>query len=146
MLVHLIQVRSSRRRQLIRSISVLLDSDGFKRQMAEDVRKGLSGHFKFLLPKYFYDSIGIRLFDSIRKLPEYYLTRAELGIISLVADELVNYVRPIEIVELGAGSSHKIKHVVAANNSDQRTKRYVPFDINPEVVTQSAAILLEEFL
>ena len=69
------------------SISVVLDSGGFERQMAEDVRKGLSGESKYLLPKYFYDSSGTRLFDVITGLPEYYLTRAELGIFLSIKTE-----------------------------------------------------------
>lgn len=127
------------------SISVVLDSGGFKAQMAEDVRKGLSGESKYLLPKYFYDYSGSRLFDAITRLPEYYLTRAELGIFTLIATELIDHVRPSEIIELGAGSAHKITHLLAASHSYQRMKRYVPFDISPDVVTQSAAILVEEF-
>ena len=102
------------------SMSVLLDSEAFNAQMADDVRKGLSNEPKWLLPKYFYDSSGIRLFDDITRLPEYYLTRAELGILSVVANEIIDRVRADEIVEIGAGSSHKIRHLLAASHSSQR--------------------------
>jgi len=126
-------------------MSVLLDSEAFNAQMADDVRKGLSNEPKWLLPKYFYDSSGIRLFDDITRLPEYYLTRAELGILSMVANEIIDRVRADEIVEIGAGSSRKVRHLLAASHSYQGIKRYVPFDISSEVVNQSASDLIEEF-
>jgi len=49
-------------------------------QFAEDVLRGLSGSPKTLSSRYFYDDEGSRLFMEIMKLPEYYLTRAELKI------------------------------------------------------------------
>jgi len=45
-----------------------------------DILDGLSQDQKQLSPKYFYDETGSRLFDQICDLPEYYLTRTELGI------------------------------------------------------------------
>ena len=51
-------------------------------QFAEDVRNGLSSTPKTLSSKYFYDDEGSRLFREIMKLPEYYLTRAEHGILT----------------------------------------------------------------
>lgn len=130
------------------NVSVLLDSEAFNAQMADDVRKGLSSEPKWLPPKYFYDSLGIRLFDDITRLPEYYLTRAELGILSMVANEIIDRVRADEIVEIGAGSSRKVRQLLAASHSYhsyQGIKRYVPFDISSEVVNQSASDLKEEF-
>ena len=35
---------------------------------------------KAIPPKYFYDAKGSRLFERICRLPEYYLTRAELAL------------------------------------------------------------------
>lgn len=49
-------------------------------QFAEDVLRGLSSTPKQLSSKYFYDDEGSRLFQEIMQLPEYYPTRAELGI------------------------------------------------------------------
>ena len=48
---------------------------------AEDVAAGLSASPKRLNSKYFYDAAGSALFDAITQLPEYYLTRAETGIL-----------------------------------------------------------------
>ena len=46
----------------------------------QDVIFGLSRPQKTLAPKYFYDDDGSRLFERICRLPEYYLTRAELSL------------------------------------------------------------------
>jgi L-histidine Nalpha-methyltransferase len=46
-----------------------------------DVVAGLTAKPKHLPPKYFYDLVGSDLFVRITQLPEYYLTRCELGIL-----------------------------------------------------------------
>ena len=48
---------------------------------ATDVLAGLKAEPKTLPAKYFYDSTGSRLFERITELPEYYLTRTELGLL-----------------------------------------------------------------
>jgi hypothetical protein len=51
----------------------LTDADG---NFAFDVISGLSAKEKKLLPTYFYDAAGSRLFQEICKTPEYYVTRS----------------------------------------------------------------------
>ena len=48
---------------------------------AGDVIDGLTRQPKRLSPKYFYDAAGSELFEQITRLPEYYPTRTELGIL-----------------------------------------------------------------
>ncbi|MDU1695402.1 MAG: L-histidine N(alpha)-methyltransferase, partial [Bradyrhizobium sp.] len=48
---------------------------------ASDVLAGLTQQPKQLSPKYFYDAAGSDLFEQITRLPEYYPTRTELGIL-----------------------------------------------------------------
>src|SRR5262249_59425744 len=48
---------------------------------AIDAVEHLSQHPKRLSPKYFYDAAGSELFEAITRLPEYYPTRTELGIL-----------------------------------------------------------------
>ena len=50
-------------------------------QVLEDVRWGLAQSQKQLPSKYFYDTRGSELFEEITELPEYYLTRAETGLL-----------------------------------------------------------------
>ena len=81
-------------------IDVHIDEDTFHKSLAEDVLLGLTSTPKYLLPKYFYDQRGSALFQRITELPEYYLTRVEMGIIKSVAHRLMKEFRPQEIVEI----------------------------------------------
>ncbi len=113
-------------------------ADGWlQRSMAEDVRYGLTQPSKKLPPKYFYDSTGSALFDEITRLPEYYLTRVELGILDGVAEELMAEVKPAQIVELGSGLSTKVRRLLDTAGARQHLARYVPFDVDESVIDSS---------
>ena len=49
-------------------------------ELLAEVLQGLSRSPKQLPPKLFYDETGSQLFEQITQLPEYYLTRTEVGI------------------------------------------------------------------
>ena len=57
------------------------DFDEQTSTFARDVIDDLSQYPKRLSPKYFYDATGSELFEAITRLPEYYPTRTELGIL-----------------------------------------------------------------
>src|SRR5688572_8302285 len=80
-------------------------------QFAEDVLNGLSSSPKTLSSKYFYDDEGSRLFREIMKLPEYYLTRAELKIFisqtDAIIDAFTDGADSLDLIELGAGDGSK---------------------------------------
>ena len=50
-----------------------------------------------------------RLFEQITELPEYYPTRAEGELLADIAAEIMESVQPVQIVELGSGSSTKTR-------------------------------------
>lgn len=104
--------------------------------IAEDVRRGLTGFPKSLPPKYFYDARGVALFEEITRLPEYYLTRAEQGLISRFGKELLAHSRPSEVLELGPGSIAKISSLLAASNGANGPMRYTALDVSEEVVRE----------
>src|SRR5271169_264150 len=75
---------------------------------ASEVGQGLTSHPKTLPSKLFYDAAGSALFEEITKLPEYYLTRTELGILQKYGSAMAQAVGPDStIVELGAGTAAK---------------------------------------
>src|SRR4029450_5953210 len=82
--------------------------------MAAEIRKGLLATPRWLPSKYFYDDRGSRLFEGITAIPEYYQTRTEEGILERDADDIVGLARPTELVELGSGSSRKIRLLLGA--------------------------------
>ncbi|HEY3065404.1 MAG TPA: L-histidine N(alpha)-methyltransferase [Methylomirabilota bacterium] len=119
--------------------------DARHRELAADVRRGLGGRMKALPPKHFYDDAGSALFEEITRLPEYYLTRAEQGLLGDCASDVVERARPGEIVELGAGGVAKVSTLLGAQNHGAADMRYVPIDVDGEAITRAARALLEAF-
>ncbi len=108
----------------------------------EDVIAGLSLPQKSLAPKYFYDAAGSRLFERICRLPEYYLTRAELALTRAHLAAIARFAgRGCELVEYGSGASHKSRLLIRA----LRPKAYLPVDISASALEQAAARLAREF-
>ncbi|HVF57492.1 MAG TPA: L-histidine N(alpha)-methyltransferase [Pyrinomonadaceae bacterium] len=119
-----------------------------RRGFAEDVRRGLAAAPKFLLPKYFYDELGSRLFEAICLLPEYYPTRAENEILERAADEIVEAAAgasPVALVELGSGSASKTRRLIEALLERQERLLYVPVDISTAALEESARLLLQSY-
>jgi L-histidine N-alpha-methyltransferase len=113
---------------------------------ASDVRAGLSATPKFLYPKYFYDELGSILFEAICALPEYYVTRAESSILAARAGEIVAELdRPVQLVELGSGSSIKTRYVIEALLARQKHLEYTPIDISESAIAGSCDGLLRSY-
>lgn len=108
-----------------------LDADR-RQQIMRDVRAGLTRTHKSIPSKYFYDSYGSQLFERITRTPEYYLTRTELSILDRFAAKIVEFLSDGggDIVELGSGSTVKIRKLLDAAYSDGGgSLRYVSVDI-----------------
>lgn len=116
---------------------------------AADVRAGLTAARKYLLPKYFYDDLGSRLFDAICLLPEYYLTRAEAEIFARHAPEIVEHAGAgadrLTLFELGSGSAAKTRRIIDALLARQARLAYVPVDISTAALEESAGALLGDY-
>ena len=103
---------------------------------------GLSRPQKSLPPKYFYDDTGSRLFERICRLPEYYLTRAELSITRANIAAIARFAgRGCELIEYGSGESLKTRILIRA----LRPKAYLPVDISRTALRDAAARLGREF-
>lgn len=122
-----------------------IDGRTLDRTFADDVRRGLTGRFKSLPPKYFYDATGSALFEAITALPEYYVTRAEEALLRARAADVMQRVGPDEIVELGAGGSTKVGHLIAAHREFLQGLRYVPLDVDPSALGAGARRLLHAY-
>jgi L-histidine Nalpha-methyltransferase len=110
---------------------------------ADDVIAGLSDHPKHIPAKYFYDQAGSELFDAITALPEYYPTRTEIGILRDNADAIAKlWPAGCVLIEFGAGSSTKVRLVVAATS---RIAAYVPVDISAAFLASEAQRLRKDF-
>jgi L-histidine N-alpha-methyltransferase len=108
-----------------------------------EIVDGLSAEPKQISPKYFYDERGSQLFDEITRLPEYYLTNTELGIMRDNIDEIVHLVgKQASLIEFGSGSSLKTR-VLLEHLSELAA--YVPVDISSEHLHASADEIRSEF-
>lgn len=110
--------------------------------MARDVLRGLRLEAKSIPPKYFYDERGSELFECITALPEYYLTRAEIGILRANRAALAEAVGDGGcLIEYGSGASVKVRLLLDAC----RPAAYVPVDISREHLMQAARTIHDDY-
>lgn len=110
---------------------------------ARDVLTDLSASRKTLRPKYFYDEEGSRLFEEITRVPEYYPTRTEIGILEEKGTAIAQHIPAGgALVEFGAGSSVKIRIVL---NALDKLAVYVPVDISGDFLAGQAEALQQDF-
>ena len=108
-----------------------------------DVLDGLSRPRKSLPCKYFYDSEGSALFDSICTLDEYYPTRTETALLHDRAGEIAALAgQGATLVELGSGSSVKVRILLDALDAPAM---YVPVDISRDHLIAAAARLAGDY-
>jgi len=109
----------------------------------EEIIDGLSQSEKMISPKYFYDERGSQLFDEITRLPEYYPTETELGIMRANVDEIASLAgKHASLIEFGSGSSLKTR--VLLEHLDELAV-YVPVDISEDHLLDSALQIRTEF-
>ena len=79
-----------------------------EKTFVEELSSSLNQKQRSIHPKFFYDKKGSELFEEICKLPEYYLTRTEISILTQLRDKLPAFMDgEFRLVELGSGSSRK---------------------------------------
>ncbi len=122
-----------------------LAADSAYRALRRDVLDGLRSSPKSLPPKWFYDSVGSDLFDQITRLPEYYPTRAEAEILRARSAEIVSVTGADTLVELGSGTSEKTRTLLAALNDGGTLRRFVPFDVDANVLSAAGAAIQCEY-
>lgn len=125
--------------------AVHLDPAALAVQMATDVRAGLTATPRTLPPKYFYDARGSELFDEITRLPEYYPTRSESAILEAHAGDIAAITAAETLIELGSGTSEKTRLLLRALTDAGTLRRFVPFDVDPAVLTGAGTAVAAEF-
>lgn len=115
---------------------VALTADLQRALFAEDLIDGLSAHPKATPPKWFYDAEGSRLFGEITRLPEYYPTRTERGLLTAIRRDIGRAVGPgRSVVEYGAGSGDKAVQLL---HGLERPRSYVCIEIDPDAARKTA--------
>jgi dimethylhistidine N-methyltransferase len=104
---------------------------------------GLSRDQKAIPCKFFYDARGSQLFEQICRLPEYYLTRTETGILERDGAAIAAHMgRNCRIIEFGSGAMHKARILLAELDAPAA---YVPVDISREHLRQAASRIAADF-
>ena len=107
-----------------------------------EVLTGLACQPKQLPPKFFYDRRGSQLFDAITRLPEYYPTRTEIGILREQGDAIAEHLgHDTVLIELGSGSPQKIRVLL----DSLRPAVYMPVDISGEHLRDSASHIARDY-
>jgi dimethylhistidine N-methyltransferase len=108
-----------------------------------DVIAGLSSNPRALPCKYFYDERGAALFQKICELPEYYVTRTEIGILDRNRAEIASHLGPnVELIGLGTGAGTKTRILIEALKDPAV---YIPVDISEKQLRESTALFRETF-
>jgi dimethylhistidine N-methyltransferase len=118
-------------------------AQGGTSEFARDMLACLAHTPHAISPKYFYDAAGSRLFERICELPEYYVTRTELEILSRDVQRMADCIGPeAEVVEFGAGSLVKARLLLRAL---KQARRFIAIDISAEHLKAATAQLQREF-
>jgi L-histidine Nalpha-methyltransferase len=121
---------------------VTTDEAGTDLAFKRDVLAGLAQSPKAIPARWFYDLEGSRLFEAITALPEYYLTRTEVGLLEAHGREIAALTGPGRlVVEFGSGSSLKTPLVLR----EIEPAAYVPIDISGEFLNDAARELGARF-
>jgi len=116
--------------------------DTLHREFRQDVLTGLSQPRKAIPARWFYDHRGSELFEAITRLPEYYPTRTEIGILASASAEIAATVgKRRVVVEFGAGSATKTPLLLDAI----APAGYVPIDISGAFLEESCDALRRRY-
>ncbi|MDH5403961.1 MAG: L-histidine N(alpha)-methyltransferase [Candidatus Heimdallarchaeota archaeon] len=106
-------------------------------EFAKDVDMGLSANPKYLKSKYFYDAKGVKIYENIMNMPEYYLIASEYqanGRLSAGITDFISGSR-INIAEFGPGNGEKTLLFMQNCIQHNLTIKYIPIDISKESIT-----------
>jgi L-histidine Nalpha-methyltransferase len=127
------------------AMAVHLSPSAYMESLRADVLAGLTATPKTLPPKYFYDEHGSELFDEITRLEEYYPTRTERAILTANAAQIAAISAADTLVELGSGTSEKTRLLLDALRDAGTLKAFVPFDVDPAVLTSASEAIAAEY-
>jgi L-histidine N-alpha-methyltransferase len=110
-------------------------------EWVDEVRGGLSAQPRWLPTRLLYDDRGSTLFEAITRLPEYYLTRTELGIFRMHARAIAErFGRAASVIELGAGTGAKTRVILEALTRRHGPLAYYPIDVSARALAAARSL------
>jgi dimethylhistidine N-methyltransferase len=107
-----------------------------------ELLRGLQRMQKAVDPKWFYDAAGSELFERITRLPEYYPTRTEIGILTGNRAAISRRCgQGCVFIEPGSGNCEKVRLLL----DELRPAAYVPLDISADFLRGAATQLGQEY-
>lgn len=110
-----------------------------------EVGSSLAASPRWLPSKFHYDATGSEVFEEITRLPEYYPTRTELGILRRIAEPLVDTAQPRAVVEYGSGSASKTQAIMDAMQHAGVLDGYGAIEVSESALRGSAERLLARY-
>ncbi len=113
--------------------------DTISEKIATAVDKGLFKDQKSLPSWLFYDDNGDRIFQEIMAMPEYYLTKCELGILQKNKPDMLrrfDHHGGFQLIELGVGDGLKTEVLLSYFGQQKANFTYHPIDISSDVLAQ----------
>ena len=115
-------------------------------EVTNDLANGLLAASASIAPKYFYNTLGSKLFEAITLLDEYYPTRTEAAIFEANYSSIAQAIKTAGIshaclIDLGAGNCAKS----AALIPHLKPQQYVPVDISVDFLREAAGKLQASF-
>ena len=133
------EIGHDRVRFVIQSTSDPLRNDGL------NVIRNLCRMPKKISSVYVYDEVGTRLFEEQCRTPEYYLRRAEAGLLEAHAGEILQRCEYPPLVELGAGTAQKTRILLKQYAARDRHCDYFPIDVDVTSLSTAAQQLVHEY-
>ncbi|KAI9776912.1 MAG: hypothetical protein M1835_005376 [Candelina submexicana] len=134
------------REQTISDVGIIdIRRDRDEHSLLNEIYKGLSpsqGQEKVLPTLLLYDESGLKLFEDITYLDQYYLTNAEIEVLKTHAHTVVQQIEPGSmVIELGSGNLRKVSILLEALEKSQKPVEYYALDLSlPELERTLSAI------
>ena len=115
----------------------------YQREVVDEIVAGLRDRIKHLPCRLLYDARGADLFERITDVDDYYLTNAELALLTAKLPAIAELVGPnARVIEPGSGAGRKTRMLLAALD---RPASYTPIDVAADQLDDNATTLRREF-